>query len=244
MQLRNDGNYEGEGSSTPGSTVFSNSPSIIGNYPEAFNASRNYPDGRLQAFQRHRMRIWSVYNLGMGPAGDMSFSGLWRVESGLAYSLAARNQALSSTQVALLTAAGYPEAANLAALGPITGNAVFFDDRGSETFKGYGLARHVDQLQHPGVPHAEAVGEVRRLQPVQQPEAHRLEHDHQAGHDNAEDSLGLRTGYVPTTPATFGTATGNTVSNLFSSAINAYPLAYSQAPAGGRTFRVAIGFRF
>ena len=60
----------------------------------------------------------------------------------------------------------------------------------------------------------------------------------------SRDSLGLRTGYVPTTPATFGTATGNTVSNLFSSAINAYPLAYSQAPPGGRTFRVAIGFRF
>ena len=58
------------------------------------------------------------------------------------------------------------------------------------------------------------------------------------------DNLGLRTGYVPSTPATFGTATGNTVSNLFSSAINTYPLAYSQAPAGGRTFRVAIGFRF
>jgi hypothetical protein len=58
------------------------------------------------------------------------------------------------------------------------------------------------------------------------------------------DSLGLRTGYVPSTPATFGTATGNTVSNLFSSAINTYPLAFSQAPPGGRTFRVAVGFRF
>ena len=119
--------------------MFSNSPSIIGNYPEAFNAARNYPDGRLQAFQRHRMRLWTVYNVGMGSAGDVSFSGLWRVDSGLAYSLAARNQALSATQVALMTAAGYPEAANLAALGPITGNHVFFDDRGSETFKGYGL---------------------------------------------------------------------------------------------------------
>ena len=32
VQLKNDGNYQGEGSSTPGSTVFSNSPSIIGNH--------------------------------------------------------------------------------------------------------------------------------------------------------------------------------------------------------------------
>jgi hypothetical protein len=47
VQLKNDGNYQGEGSSTPGSTVFSNSPSIIGNYPEAFNATRNYPGSRL-----------------------------------------------------------------------------------------------------------------------------------------------------------------------------------------------------
>src|SRR5207248_5985538 len=125
VQLRNNGNYEGEGSSTPGSTVFSNSPSIIGNYPEAFNAVRNYPDGRLQSFQRHHVRIWSVYNWTMGALGDASISGLWRVDSGLAYSLAARNQVLSATQVALMTAAGYPEAANLAALGPIGGNAVF-----------------------------------------------------------------------------------------------------------------------
>ena len=58
------------------------------------------------------------------------------------------------------------------------------------------------------------------------------------------DEIGLRTGYVPSTPATYGTATGNTVTNLFSSAINTFPLPFSQAPAGGRTFRVALGFRF
>src|SRR5205085_2874044 len=42
VQLKNDGNYEGEAASKPGNT------GIIGNYPEAFNAARNYPDGRLQ----------------------------------------------------------------------------------------------------------------------------------------------------------------------------------------------------
>ena len=244
VQINNDGNYEGEGSSTPGSTVFSNSPSIIGNYPEAFSAVRNYPDGHLQSFQRHRTRIWTVYNLGMGSAGDMSFSGLWRLESGLAYSLAARNQALSGTQVALLTAAGYPEAANLAALGPIPGNAVFFVDRGSESFKGYGL---LDTSINYNIP------VFRSLKPWVKLDVYNLFNNEKLiawsttirqDANTARDSLGLREGYVPMTPATFGTATGNTVSNLFSSAINAYPLAYSQAPAGGRTFRVAIGFRF
>jgi hypothetical protein len=244
VQLRNNGNYEGEGSSTPGSTVFSNSPSIIGNYPEVFNADRNYPDGRLQAFQRHHMRVWTVYNWNMGPFGDASVSGLWRVDSGLAYSLAARNQVLSARQVALMTAAGYPEAANLAALGPIAGNAVFFDERGSETFKGSGL---LDTSINYNVP------VFRTLKPWIKLDIYNLFDNRKLiawsttikqDTSTPTDSLGLRTGYVPTTPATYGTATGNTVSNLFSSAINAYPLAFSQAPAGGRTFRVAVGFRF
>src|SRR3954447_4965485 len=46
VQLKNDGNYEGEGSNTPGSTVFSNSPTTIGNCPEGCSAYCNYPCGR------------------------------------------------------------------------------------------------------------------------------------------------------------------------------------------------------
>jgi hypothetical protein len=188
--------------------------------------------------------MWTVYNLGMGGKGDLSFSGLWRVDSGLAYSFAARNQALSGTQVALLTAAGYPEASNLAALGPITGNAVFFDERGSGRFPGYGL---LDTSINYNIP------VFRSLKPWVKLDIYNLFDNKKliawsttVRQDPATpaDSLGLRQGYVPSTPATFGTATGNTVSNLFSSAINTSPLAYSQAPPGGRTFRVAIGFRF
>ena len=62
--------------------------------------------------------------------------------------------------------------------------------------------------------------------------------------NSSRDPLGLRTGFVPSNAANYGTATGNTVSNLFSSAINAFPLAFTSAPAGGRTFRVAVGLRF
>jgi hypothetical protein len=244
VQLKNDGNYQGEGSSTPGSTVFSNSPSIIGNYPEAFNATRNYPDGRLEAFERHRVRIWSVYDWDMSRFGDVSVSGLWRVDSGLAYSLAARNQVLSSTQVALMTAAGYPEASNLADLGPISGNEVFFGALGSQTFKGYGL---LDTSINYNIP------VFRTLKPWVKFDVYNLLNNQKLiawsttvkqDATTAKDNLGLRTGYVPSNPATFGAATGNTVSNLFTSAINTYPLAFSQAPAGGRTFRVAVGFRF
>jgi hypothetical protein len=243
LELKNDGNYEGEGSNTPGTTVF-NGPSIIGNYPEAFDAARNYPDGHLQDFQRHRLRIWSIYTWDMGQLGDLSFSGLWRVDSGLAYSIAARNLPLTPRQVAILTAAGYPEADNLANLGPIIGNDVFFGSRGSQTFKGYGL---LDASINYNVPI------FRTVRPWVRLDIYNLLNNEKLiawsttvkGDPNSPlDTLGLRTGYVPSNPATYGTATGNTVSNLFTSAINAYPLAFSQAPAGGRTFRMAIGFRF
>jgi hypothetical protein len=56
------------------------------------------------------------------------------------------------------------------------------------------------------------------------------------------DNLGLATSY--TKAPTFGTATGNTQTNLNESNINTYPLAYNGATPGGRTFQMAVGFRF
>ena len=60
----------------------------------------------------------------------------------------------------------------------------------------------------------------------------------------AVDNLGLRTGY--TQAATFGTATGNTVTNLNQTAIPTYAQSGFGGTNGngGRTFRVALGFRF
>jgi hypothetical protein len=180
----------------------------------------------------------------MGRLGDLSLSGLWRVDSALTYSLAARNQRLTPTQVAVMTAAGYPDAANLAALGPISGNAVFFEPLGSQQFAGYAVA---DVSANYNVP------VFRSLRPWVKFDVYNL-FDNQKmiawnttvvqDTNSSRDPLGLRTGFVPSNTANFGTATGNTVSNLFSSAINAFPLAFTGAPAGGRTFRVAVGFRF
>ena len=56
------------------------------------------------------------------------------------------------------------------------------------------------------------------------------------------DALGLATNYKQ--GSTFGTGTGNTVTNLNNANINTYPLAFSGAQAGGRTLRMAIGVRF
>ena len=228
VQLKNDGNYEGEASNQPGNT------SMIGDYPEAFNAARSYPDGRLQDFQRHRLRIWSIYDFDMKRAGDVSVSGLWRVDSGLVYSLAARNQPLSATQRSILVAAGYPDA-------PTTQN-VFFGPRGSEQFKGYGLF-DLDVSYNIPV--------FRTLRPWIKFDVYNLFNNQKLIAWNTtisqtasspKDNLGLATAYTP--GSTFGTATGNTVTNLNYSGINSYPVAYNGAPPGGRTILVYAGFRF
>ena len=135
IQLRNHGNYEGEGTNTPGST------SIIGDYPEALSEARHYPEGRLQNFQRHKLRAWAIYDLALGRVGNMSVSALVRADSGGVYSLAHRNVAATATQRGILTAAGYPDSLGTA--------NVFFAERGSETFPGYGL---LDTSIHYNVP--------------------------------------------------------------------------------------------
>jgi len=228
LQLKNDGNYEGEGSGTPGAT------SRIGDYPEAFNAARNYPDGRLQAFQRHRLRLWSIYNMDMGRSGDASVSGMWRVDSARVYTLAARNQGLTSTQRGILAAAGYPD-------GPGPTN-VFFGDRGSQEFAGYGM---LDMSFNYNVP------VFRTLRPWVKLDVYNLFNNQKLiawnttiSQDPAspKDSLGYATGYVK--GAAFGTATGNAVTNLNLTTINAFPVAFSGALPGGRTLQLALGFRF
>ena len=231
LQLKNDGNYEGEGTNMPGNKSF------IGDYPEAFNATRNFPDGRLQDFQRSRLRLWSVYNHAMGAFGDLAVSGLWRVDSGRVYSLAARNQPLTATQSTIIKSAGYAD------LPASAGNMVFFNGkRGSETFPGYGL---FDLSVNYNVP------VFRTLRPWVKFDVYNLFDNRKLiawntavtqNAASAKDSLGLATDY--TKGATYGTATGNTVTNLYTTTLNAYPVAFNGATPGGRTFRVAIGFRF
>ena len=228
LQLKNDGNYEGEGTNLPGAT------SLIGNFPEAFNPARNYPDGHLQDFQRSRLRIWSAYTWNMARYGDLSVSGLWRVDSARVFSLVARNQPLSATQTAILTNAGYPDS-------PSTEN-VFFGDRGSQQFAGYGV---LDTSVNYNIP------VFRTLRPWIKFDVFNLfdnlkliawnttvSQNRTAGVDN----LGLATTYREGTA--FGTATGNTATNLNVNNIPAFPLAFPGATPGGRTFRFAFGVRF
>jgi outer membrane receptor for ferrienterochelin and colicin len=230
VQLRNHGNYEGEGTNAPGST------SIIGDYPEATSEARHYPEGRLQNFQRHKLRAWAIYDLNMGRAGNMSVSGLLRVDSGLAYSLAQRNVAATATQRNILTAAGYPDSLGAA--------MVFFGERGSETFPGYGLLDLSAQYNVPV---------FRELRPWVKFDIYNVMNNQKLIAWNTTvsqdastpvDNLGLRTGF--TRSSQFGKASGNTVTNLNQTAIPTYaPTGFGGTNGnGGRTFRVAMGLRF
>jgi hypothetical protein len=113
---------------------------------------------------------------------------------------------------------------------------------GLTDIRGLRRARRVDQLQHSGVP---------SLRPWLKVDIYNLfdnekliawnttvSQNKAAGVDN----LGLATSY--TQGATFGTATGNTQTNLNVNNINTYPLAANGATPGGRMFRAAVGFRF
>ena len=217
VELRNDGNYEGEGVNTPGST------SRIGDYPEAFPAARYYPDGRLNNFERARLRAWSIYNLGLGRLGALSVSGLWRYDSAQVYSLRVLNVAPTAAQRTILANAGYPD---------LPGNStVYYGDRGSQEFAGYGL---LDVDLNYNIP---VVGSVRpwvKFDVFNVLNNEKLISWNTTIRQDATtpvDSLGLRTGYTP--GPLFGQATAQTN----------FPAPFGGA-TGGRTFRVAVGVRF
>jgi hypothetical protein len=233
IQLENDGTYEGEETNDPGDI------SPLGNFPEIYTADRYYPDGRLQNFQRNRFRLWSVYNWAMGASGNLAVSGLWRVEGERAYSVAVRNLGITETQAAILGAAGYPDVPN-------TAHTFFVPERGTERFPGYGL---LDVSVNYDVP------VFRNLRPWVKFDIYNILDNRKLIAWNTTispdattpvDSLGLPVGY--TKGSNFGKATGNTVSNLNTSSISAFPVAFNQGEAGavrgGRTFRMSMGFRF
>jgi hypothetical protein len=215
IQLKNEGNYEGENTNQPGAT------GRIGDFPEAFSAERNFPIGRLQSAQRHRARLWTIYDISGGRLGGLSLSALWRIESGQVYSLAATGVPLTAIQQALL--AGYPDAPS--------SQTLYFGARGSETFPGYAA---VDLSVNYNVP------VFRSLRPwVKLDFFNVLDNTKAIGFNTSirpdpnspRDALGLPTGF------TRGTNFGHPQST------SDFPTAIG-SNGGGRAFRMALGFRF
>lgn len=208
LQVKNDGNFEGEGANTPGVS------SLLGDYPEIFSDARHFPTGRLNDFQKHRIRAWGIYTQPMGFLGDIDLSMLYRYDSPLSYSLSASNVALSPIQRSLGAAyASLPSTQTL-----------FFAERGSELFD----SAHLWDL---GLNYSIPV--FKSLRPYVKLDVFNLFNNDKlvqwntvvtADANSVRDALGLPTGYIR--GANFGKGTANTH----------YPSA--------RRFQVAVGFRF
>ena len=212
VQLKNDGNFEGESPNPTGS--------VFGDYPEMLSVARSAPDGRLDDFQRSKVRVWADYHAGLGKYGSLNFAPIYRYNSGRTYSLVLNGQPLSTVQAALNPGyAGTPT------------QQIFFGERGSQSFEGFAL---VDLAVTYAVP------VWRSAQPWIKFESFNMLNNQKliawdttisADPASARDALGLPTGYVQ--GPRFGQATAN--SNFPA------PRAGSD---GGRMFDVAVGFRF
>lgn len=208
LQVKNDGNFEGEAANTPGIS------STIGDYPEIFNEARNYPKGRLNDFQKHRIRAWGIFTQPLGFLGDVDLALFYKYDSPLTYSLAASSVPVTAIQRQLAAAyATFPSTQTL-----------FFADRGSELFD----AAHLWDL---GLNYSIPV--FKSLRPYVKFDVFNVFNNDKliqwntvvtADPNSARDSLGLPTGYVQ--GANFGKGTVNTH----------YPAA--------RRYQIALGFRF
>jgi hypothetical protein len=212
VQLKNDGNFEGETPNPTGSTT--------GDYPELIVQSRSNPGGRLDDFQRSKVRIWADYDLSLKQYGSVHIAPIYRYNSGATYSLSVSGVALSAIQAARNP--GYATTPT---------QTLFFGARGSESFKGFAL---FDMALTYDVP------VWRKASPWIKVESFNLFNNQKLISWNRtiavdpasdKDENGLPTGYIK--GPQFGTATAN--SN--------YPGPRAGLD-GGRMVDVAVGFRF
>jgi hypothetical protein len=187
-----------------------------------YSEARHFPYGRLDEFQRHKVRLWTSYNQQLGRFGSVDLGPIWRINSGLTYSLVATNVGTTPQQAA--AAPGYLRTGRTSA-------NLYFDELGSESFKGYAL---VDFQARYGIPVWKTV------QPWVLFQVYNVFNNQKLIQWNTTvtqdpnsplDSLGLRTGYTPS--AAFGTGTANTH----------YPR-WATGQNGSRTFVMAMGVRF
>ena len=217
VQLRNEGNFEGEATNQPGVA------SVAFDYPEIFTPERNYPFGRLNDFQRHKVRLWGIYNLGLGRAGNVDLGGIWRYNSGQVYSLVAGGVPLTARQQAVLDELGY-------ASGP-TGQSLYFDARGTESFKGYGLFDASVQYQLPIWRTARPYFKFELYNVFNTDTLIGWDTTVEPNYDGPLDDLGLPLTYEEGPRFGEGTSAGD------------YP-PWRAGLDGGRTFLMSLGFRF
>jgi outer membrane receptor protein involved in Fe transport len=215
VQLQNNGTFEGESTGAPAV------PSLIGDYPEILVAERSFPNGRVDDFQRHKVRVWAAYNLGLGRFGRVDLAPLYRFNSGRTYSLVAGGIPLSAQQIAR-----NPGYARLPA-----SQSVFFGARGSQSFEGFHL---VDLAATYSVPVWQSLKPWVKVEVLNALNNQKLiSWNTTITADNAgpRDENGLPLNYIQS--AAFGTATGTA----------SYPRPRPGLD-GGRTLMFAAGVRF
>jgi outer membrane receptor for ferrienterochelin and colicin len=213
-QLKNEGNFEGEGANTPGSY------SIIGDRPEFYSAARHYPFGRTDDYQGDKVRLYSTYNLGLGTAGTLTLGGAYRYDSPQVYSISAANVAVTPQQLARNP--GYAR--------PPTAQTLFFTARGEggefESSHLLDFSLHYEIPVYKGArPFVKA--ELRNAFNSQPLIGHNITVS--ADPASARDELGLATGYIK--GANFGKPLNN---HTATDPHVPYP----------REVRFSLGFRF
>ena len=114
-QIANEGNFEGEGTNTPGTST------VIGDYPEIRINDIHSPTGNLNDYQEHKIRVWSNYNMDFGRIGNLNIGVLANYDSPLTSSTT-DSIPLTAEQAAIL-APLYVDAP--------TSQTVFFGERGN-----------------------------------------------------------------------------------------------------------------
>jgi hypothetical protein len=218
LQLRNHGTFEGEAASQPGI------PTIIGDYPEMYDLARSNPAGRLNDFQRHKVRLWTTYTQGLRAFGSIDAGLIYRYNSPLTYSLIA---VVPRTAIQTALDPGYAV--------PFASQNVYFGERGSAEFEGTQL---VDVAMTYSVP------VFKDLRPWVKLELYNMFNNQNAVGHNIQvtprpggpvDALGLPLEYME--GAQFGRPTSN--ASFPRSALN-----FAGQNLNARTFLLSAGFRF
>jgi len=213
VQLRNHGNFEGEAANNPAI------PSIVADYPEIYS-ERDYPMGRLDDFQRSKVRLWASYGFGLGRAGRLDLAPMYRYNSGRTFSY---TTPVAVTPQQIAADPGY-------ARRPAS-QTLFFGERGAGTFAGYAL---VDLASTWSIPVWRSVSpwlKVEVLNALNNQKAISWDTTVTANANGARDALGLPLEYVK--GANFGNPTRTTD----------YPRPRPGLD-GGRTYLMAFGVRF
>jgi hypothetical protein len=220
LQLRDHGNFAGESAGRP------IPDSVFGNYPEIFGPAldRLMPEGRLDNYQQHKLRVYGVYTTAFGRFGALDVAPIWRVNSGTSYSHTA---SLPLTPVQLARNPGYP-AVNI---NPAVRQTVFFGQRGEHSFKGYGVLDVAATYMVPVWRSASPWLKVEVYNALNNQKQIAWDRTVSVDQSSPRDPNGIPTGFIR--GPRHGTATSDAH----------FPQPYA-GQSGGRTFRLALGIRF